>query len=83
MNVGVQAKMLADDVVVAAIKEARGNHGVPHWASFWDVADEIDRLGVAWPHKVIREKLCRMVERGIIEGCDGRHNCRGDFHLGE
>lgn len=74
----IQAKMISDDVALDAVRAC-----LPSWgtATFWNIRDYFDTLGVSFPEKVIREKMCRLVERGLLLGCEGRHNCRGDFEI--
>jgi hypothetical protein len=40
-----------------------------------------DIPGVPW--KVVCAKARRLINRGLLEGCDGIHNCRGDYRLTE
>ena len=85
MATGVQAKMIRDDVVIDAILAVRPSRERSYyqWANFWAIRDWINGLGVQFPEKVIRAKCVSMVKRKVIDGCDGMHNCRGDFTLNE
>jgi hypothetical protein len=49
----------------------------PNWWSRWDV----QALFPAFPPKVVDAKLHALVRRGLLDGCDARHDCRGDFEL--
>lgn len=73
----MQAKDISDDVAIEAIKQARGKHGVPCWASRWDVHEQLS----SFPPKVVNAKMASLVRRKLIGGCGGCHNCRGDFQL--
>ena len=68
-----QAKDVADEVALGAFRRARGRHGVPAWATLWDVQDELP----AFPPKVVQAKLRSLVQRGVLDGC--ACGCRGDF----
>lgn len=46
------------------------------WAFVWDVADV---LGV--PGKVAEAKAAKLIKRGLMDGCDAKHWCRGDYEL--
>lgn len=61
--------------MIAAVRAARGKHGVPEWASLWDVEAEFPAL----PAKVVRAKLGALVRRKILGGC--ACGCRGDFEV--
>lgn len=48
-----------------------------HWANRWD----LQKAFSDFPPKVVDAKLIRLVQRKLLTGCDGRHNCRGDFEV--
>lgn len=33
------------------------------------------------PWKVVRAKMCSLIRRGFVTGCESMHNCRGDYEL--
>lgn len=47
------------------------------WATIWDIEEILPR----WPTKVLQAKMSRLIQRGLIDGCDC--GCRGDYQLTE
>lgn len=70
-----RASDISEERVVSAILAVRGRHGVPHWATLWDVQEHLKEF----PPKVVLAKLKRMVKSGRITGCTC--GCRGDFEV--
>lgn len=80
MRKRIQAKMIADATIIEAIVSTRGRHGVPAWATTWDLVEHLKM----WPPKVVLTKLRSMVRRRVIGGhaCSlSAPYCRGDFEL--
>ncbi len=50
---------------------------MPHWVFTWN----LDCLMPMFPPEVILAKASRLIERGLLTGCDC--GCRGDFELTE
>ncbi len=71
----VAAKDISDEVMLGAIRERRGAHGVPRWATLWDIQDHLAQ----YPKKVVVGKLNRLIKRNVIDGC--ACGCRGDFEI--
>jgi len=74
MDKKVQAKSITDEQCMDAFRRARGRHGVPQWATLWDIQEELREF----PPKVVRAKLAALVKKGKLDGLamDGH---RGDF----
>lgn len=70
----MQAKDVDEPLVAALICEA---NDAGRWAMVWDLEAAMPDV----PPKVLRAKLCSMIRRRIIDGCDSMHNCRGDYFL--
>lgn len=68
-----KASDITDEALMAAFRASRGRHGVPRWATLWDIQAEMPQ----WPPKVVQAKLRSMVKRKLLEGC--ACGCRGDF----
>lgn len=49
-----------------------------HWAIRWD----LHKAFPEFPSKVVDAKLRRLIQRGLLTGCDAQHDCRGDFEIG-
>ncbi len=76
----MQCKDIPESVIIDAIRATRGRHGVPKWATTWDVAEHLSR----YPKKLVVAKLKGMCDRGVIGGhvCSVDEPwCRGDFEL--
>lgn len=76
----MQAKDVADAVIVAAVRATRGRNGVPAWATTWDVLEHLS----AYPPKVVMRRLQSCIRRGVIGGhaCNVSYPyCRGDFYV--
>lgn len=71
----IQAKDITDAQILAAQAAVRGRHGVPHWATTWDIQEHL----AAFPPKVVLAKLRSMKRRGIMVGC--ACGCRGDWEM--
>lgn len=67
-----------------------------HWigASIWDIAavldghpewagqpEATDGHSVSLPEKVVRAKARKLIQRGLVDGCGGAHECRGDYTI--
>lgn len=75
-----QAKDVPDDEVIAAIRETRGRHGVPQWATTWDVLERLRQ----YPPAVVMAKLESLRRRLKIDGCHHGNKppyCRGDWEV--
>jgi hypothetical protein len=70
----MQAKDVDEALLAALIDEANEDG---RWAMVWDLEAAMPDV----PPKVIRARLCSMIRRGVIDGCDAMHNCRGDYYL--
>lgn len=66
--------MKAADIEDAAVLDAIRKHMRPIGASRWDVYPEF-----AFPEKIVRAKVDKMIRRGILTGCCC--GCRGDFTI--
>ncbi len=53
-EVKVQAKHVADDVIMAALASVRGMHGVPQWSTLWDTQKALPQF----PEKVVLASPC-------------------------
>lgn len=71
----LQAKDIADQVMLDAVRATQGLNGVPHWSSLWDVEKKLPDV----PAKVVRAKLDSLVRRQMLHGC--ACGCRGDFEF--
>lgn len=68
------ARDINDRDFLLAVQECRGMHGVPQWATLWEVSRTLDV-----PDKITLAKFRRVKKRGLVNGCDC--GCRGDFEL--
>lgn len=71
----MQAKDIADEVMIDAIQKTRGRNNVAIWSTIWDIQGELPQF----PKKVVIAKLRSMVKRKLINGCVC--GCRGDFEV--
>lgn len=83
------ARDIPDALFLDAIRAARGAHGVPRWATRWDVEAALGGLPLprdfavqdvpGVPSKVVLAKAKRLINRKVIDGCPC--GCRGDFEI--
>lgn len=72
----LQAKLIPDEAflaIVARVTTAPCRPSASAWAGEW--------AELLMPEKVVRAKARALIKRGLLGGCDGYHNCRGDWHL--
>jgi len=75
-----QAKDISDARVLAIAKsiiDQRVAADNSAWCFRWDFEENLPDF----PAKVVWAKLETVVNRGLLDGCGARHNCRGDFEL--
>lgn len=73
-----KGRMTASDVseeLIVAIISDRHDHG--SWANSWDIYPWFPDV----PWKVVRARICSMIRRRLIDGCNAMHDCRGDWYL--
>lgn len=64
---------ISDEVMMAAVRAVRGQHGAAGWSSLWDVQKQLADIHP----KLVLSKLKSMIRRKLLTGC--ACGCRGDF----
>lgn len=76
------AKDIPDAAFLDAVRTTLAvddTHDPASWRMRWDVQATLEAQLGAVPEKVFLAKASRLIERGVLHGCDC--GCRGDYHL--